>query len=83
APWMIPMGIWGLITGGLNLLLGASIWSGRRTGQGIATFLAVIGIIVALGSALTGNGLPLLSLLVNGFVLFYLQGDEARQFFTR
>lgn len=77
-PGILVGGIWGLITGVLNIILGAALWSGRDWAPLVVSVLAILGIIT---SVLDGLGLyNILQIAVNVVVLLYMQSDQVKQF---
>jgi hypothetical protein len=82
APGMLPGGIWGIVMSVLALMLAGAIWSGKNWAVMAVTVLAIIGIVSGVLSFITGNGLPLINMLINAGVVLYMQSDSAKQYFN-
>ncbi len=76
--------VWSLINGVLNLVLGASAWSGKGWARTVIMFLAILGIVVNVINILAaGFGLyHAISAVINLGVFLYMQSDEAKHFFA-
>jgi uncharacterized membrane protein (UPF0136 family) len=84
APQVLGQGVWGLITGLLNLVLGFSLLSGRNWSQLVVTVLAILGIVTNI-LRFTDEDRPIgaiLSIVVNGLVLLYLQTPAVKRYFA-
>lgn len=79
-PGMALGGIWSLITGILNVILGVSLFSGRDWAPLVVSILAVIGIVTNVLSGINVGSIILIA--INVIVLVYMQSADVKRFFA-
>jgi hypothetical protein len=77
-PGILVGGVWGLVTGVLNIILGASLYAGRDWTPPVVSILAIIGIVTNVLDGLTL--VNIVQIVVNVLVLVYMQSDQVKQF---
>lgn len=84
APGLLAGGVWGLIQGVLSMILGFSFYGGKDWARALVIVLALLGIGAGVLSIVNyGFGFgTLLNIAVNAFVLFYVNSEGVKRFFS-
>ena len=73
---LIPLGI-------ANLVVAYGLWKGKRWAWTITLVLSFIGIALGLASIATGTITPILPVIINAIVVYYLYRPNVKAFFGR
>jgi uncharacterized membrane protein (DUF2068 family) len=80
---IIGIGIILLALGIAYLVMAYGLWKGKGWAWTITLILAAIGIIVAVVSIATGNVGGIVSIIINGVIIYYLYRPNVKAFFGK
>src|SRR5688500_2321027 len=80
---IIGIGIVLLALGIAYLVMPYGLWKGRGWAWTITLILSAIGIIVAIVSIATGNVGAIISIIINGVIIYYLYKPNVKAFFGK
>jgi uncharacterized membrane protein HdeD (DUF308 family) len=80
---IIGIGIILLALGIAYLVMAYGLWKGKGWAWTITLILSAIGIIVAIVSIATGNVGAIISIIINGVIIYYLYKPNVKAFFGK
>ena len=80
---IVGIGIILLALGIAYFVMAYGLWTGKRWAWSITLILSVIGIIVAIASIVAGNVGSIISIIINGVVIYYLYRPNVKAFFGK
>jgi uncharacterized membrane protein HdeD (DUF308 family) len=80
---IVGIGIILLALGIAYLVMAYGLWKGREWAWTITLILSVIGIIVAIVSVAAGNVSAIISIIIQGIVIYYLYRPNVKAFFGK
>jgi uncharacterized membrane protein HdeD (DUF308 family) len=80
---IIGIGFLLLALGIAYLVMAYGLWNGRGWAWTITLILTVIGIIVGIGSLVTGNGGAVIGIIIQAIVIYYLYRPNVKAYFGK
>ena len=80
---IIGIGFLLLALGIAYLVMAYGLWNGRGWAWTITLILTVIGIIVGIGSLVTGNGGAVIGIIIQAIVIYYLYRPNVKVYFGK